>query len=292
MKTREVTKQQRPHQQLFSARHLLNVLQMSETALKTLSEKLTFTLTYFMLGSWRRSSLCWGVNWSLASACIPYLSNVQCVLRSQVFFFSHHSAWSDQSFLTSRTKKPFYQLKPGPELAFKRQKQKFKCFSSRSDYWSKNASSPFQIRIIACIQYHLEATLEIKVGKNPRGTRMRHDVSMDHTAPQRWGWSTKPRGREWPDTFPERDFTQVFRFKYRFLGSPSPPCKTHVIPKGESTWEAEPEGGCQEEFNTVSSPGLAVSTHKAGKFPHETKSYFPKEQQCKTQQSRLLPAGT
>lgn len=38
--------------------HLLKVLQMSETALKTLSEKLTLTLTYFMLGSCRRSSLC------------------------------------------------------------------------------------------------------------------------------------------------------------------------------------------------------------------------------------------
>jgi len=42
----------------FGTGYLLNVLQMSETALKTLSEKLTFTLTYFMLGSWRRSSLC------------------------------------------------------------------------------------------------------------------------------------------------------------------------------------------------------------------------------------------
>lgn len=35
----------------FGTHYLLNVLQMSETALKTLSEKLTFTLTYFMLGS-------------------------------------------------------------------------------------------------------------------------------------------------------------------------------------------------------------------------------------------------
>lgn len=59
------------------ARYLLKVLQMSETALKTLSEKLTFTFTYFMLGSCRRSSLCCGVNCSLASAWIPYLSSVQ-----------------------------------------------------------------------------------------------------------------------------------------------------------------------------------------------------------------------
>lgn len=39
-------------------RYLLKVLQMSDTALKTLSEKFTFTFTYFMLGSWSRSNLC------------------------------------------------------------------------------------------------------------------------------------------------------------------------------------------------------------------------------------------
>lgn len=85
--------------------YLLKVLQMSETALKTRSEKLTFTFTYFMLGSCSRSSLCCGVNWSLASAWIPYLSRVQCVFRSHVFFLSHHNAWSDQSFFTSKKKK-------------------------------------------------------------------------------------------------------------------------------------------------------------------------------------------
>lgn len=80
---------------------LLKVLQMSDTALKTRSEKFTFTFTYFMLGSCSRSSLCWGVNSSLASAWMPYLSKVQCVLSSQVLFFSHQRAWSDQSFFTS-----------------------------------------------------------------------------------------------------------------------------------------------------------------------------------------------
>lgn len=102
-------------------RYSLKVLQMSETALKTLSEKLTFTFTYFMLGSCRRSSLCCGVNCSLASAWIPYLSNVQCVLRSHVFFFSHQSAWSDQSFFTS-ARDAVQPLKPRPELTFKSQK--------------------------------------------------------------------------------------------------------------------------------------------------------------------------
>lgn len=84
--------------------HLLKVLQMSDTALKTRSEKFTLTFMCFMLGSCRRSSLCWGVNSSLASAWMPYLSSVQCVFSSHVFFFSHHSAWSDQSFLTSAHK--------------------------------------------------------------------------------------------------------------------------------------------------------------------------------------------
>lgn len=93
----------RHHEASRSSRYSLKVLQMSDTALKTLSEKFTFTFTYFILGSWSLSSLCWGVNCSLASACIPYLSKVQWVLRSQVLFFSHHRAWSDQSFLTSRT---------------------------------------------------------------------------------------------------------------------------------------------------------------------------------------------
>jgi len=81
--------------------HLLKVLQMSDTALKTRSEKLTLTFMCFMLGSWRRRSLCCGVKSSLASAWMPYLSNVQWVFNSHVFFFSHHRAWSDQSFFTS-----------------------------------------------------------------------------------------------------------------------------------------------------------------------------------------------
>lgn len=81
--------------------YLLKVLQMSDTALKTRSEKLTLTFMCFMLGSWRRSSLCCGVKSSLASAWMPYLSNVQWVFSSHVFFFSHHKAWSDQSFFTS-----------------------------------------------------------------------------------------------------------------------------------------------------------------------------------------------
>lgn len=81
--------------------HLLKVLQMSDTALKTRSEKLTLTFMCFMLGSWRRRSLCCGVKSSLASAWMPYLSNVQWVFSNHVFFFSHHKAWSDQSFFTS-----------------------------------------------------------------------------------------------------------------------------------------------------------------------------------------------
>lgn len=85
--------------------HLLKVLQMSDTALKTRSEKLTLTFMCFMLGSCRRSSLCCGVKRSLASAWMPYLSSVQWVLRSHVFFFSHHKAWSDQSFFTSTNRK-------------------------------------------------------------------------------------------------------------------------------------------------------------------------------------------
>lgn len=84
---------------------LLKVLQMSETALKTRSEKLTLTFMCFMLGSCRRSSLCWGVKRSRASAWIPYLSRVQWVFSSHVFFFSHHRAWSDQSFFTSDGRK-------------------------------------------------------------------------------------------------------------------------------------------------------------------------------------------
>lgn len=78
---------------------------MSDTALKTRSEKLTLTFMCFMLGSCRRSSLCWGVKRSLASAWMPYLSSVQWVLSSHVFFFSHHKAWSDQSFFTSANRK-------------------------------------------------------------------------------------------------------------------------------------------------------------------------------------------
>lgn len=78
---------------------------MSDTALKTRSEKLTLTFMCFMLGSCRRSSLCCGVKRSLASAWMPYLSSVQWVLRSHVFFFSHHKAWSDQSFFTSTNRK-------------------------------------------------------------------------------------------------------------------------------------------------------------------------------------------
>ena len=85
--------------------HLLKVLQMSDTALKTRSEKLTLTFMCFMLGSWRRRSLCCGVKSSLASAWMPYLSNVQWVFNSHVFFFSHHRAWSDQSFFTSEERK-------------------------------------------------------------------------------------------------------------------------------------------------------------------------------------------
>lgn len=85
-------------------KNLLNVLQISDTALKTRSEKLTLTLMCFMLGSWRRSSLCCGVKRSRASAWMPYLSSVQWVFRSHVFFFSHHRAWSDQSFFTSERK--------------------------------------------------------------------------------------------------------------------------------------------------------------------------------------------
>lgn len=53
---RSQTEREAPQGEVFQ--HLLKVLQMSETALKTLSEKLTLTLTYFMLGSCRRSSLC------------------------------------------------------------------------------------------------------------------------------------------------------------------------------------------------------------------------------------------
>ena len=81
----------------------------------------TFTFTYFMLGSCRRSSLCWGVNWSLASAWMPYLSKVQCVLRSQVLFFSHHRAWSDQSFFTSikKTNKTLKNLQDCLERNYK-----------------------------------------------------------------------------------------------------------------------------------------------------------------------------
>lgn len=78
---------------------------MSDTALKTRSEKLTLTFMCFMLGSCRRSSLCCGVKRSLASAWMPYLSSVQWVLSSHVFFFSHHKAWSDQSFFTSTNRK-------------------------------------------------------------------------------------------------------------------------------------------------------------------------------------------
>lgn len=78
---------------------------MSDTALKTRSEKLTLTFMCFMLGSCRRSSLCCGVKRSLASAWMPYLSSVQWVFSSHVFFFSHHKAWSDQSFFTSRNRK-------------------------------------------------------------------------------------------------------------------------------------------------------------------------------------------
>lgn len=78
---------------------------MSDTALKTRSEKLTLTFMCFMLGSCRRSSLCCGVKRSLASAWMPYLSSVQWVLSSHVFFFSHHKAWSDQSFFTSANRK-------------------------------------------------------------------------------------------------------------------------------------------------------------------------------------------
>lgn len=51
----------------------------------------------FMLGSCKHRGLCWGVKRRLASACIPYLSNVQWVFSSQQFFCSHHRAWSDQS---------------------------------------------------------------------------------------------------------------------------------------------------------------------------------------------------
>lgn len=78
---------------------------MSDTALKTRSEKLTLTFMCFMLGSCRRNSLCCGVKRSRASAWMPYLSSVQWVLSSHVFFFSHHKAWSDQSFFTSANRK-------------------------------------------------------------------------------------------------------------------------------------------------------------------------------------------
>lgn len=99
-----------------------------------------------------------------------------------------------------------------------------------------------------------------------------------------------------PTPFPRRDFAQLFRLTINSWVSPSPPCRTSAstqrwVKPPRHTREAELEGGLQEELNrnTVSSPGL--STNKTGKFPNETKSYFPKEQQCKTQQPRLLPAG-
>lgn len=84
--------------------HLLSILQISATDLKTTVEKLTVSLTVFILGSCRHRALCWGVKRRSASAWTPYLSSVQWVFSSQQFFFSHHSAWSDQSWGASATK--------------------------------------------------------------------------------------------------------------------------------------------------------------------------------------------
>lgn len=83
------------------AKDSLSILQIPITVLKTELEKHARSLRVTLLGRHKYKGLCCGMKSSLASAWMPYFSNVQAVRSNQDCFCSHHNAWSDQSRLIS-----------------------------------------------------------------------------------------------------------------------------------------------------------------------------------------------